>query len=184
LRRDPLKYLYRNPKTSILTGLWACGRASGKYWGTWPPGLIWRIKAVWHRGGLILEPFGGRSHIDISTDLNKDMMPTVVADAHHLPFRDNCFSLVCADPPYNAEYEKKYKCPTLRLKQVLGECMRVLKPKGVLALLHFLCPANPKANPFKRLALIGITCGVNHRIRALSVWQKETQDSTLEFAFA
>jgi len=57
--------------------------------------------------------------------------------------------------------------------RVIEECMRVLKPKGVLALLHFLCPANPKKTPFKRLALIGISCGVNLRIRALNVWRKE-----------
>jgi len=43
-KNNPAKYLYRDPKTGVLTGLWACGSASGKYWGTWPPRLIWRIK--------------------------------------------------------------------------------------------------------------------------------------------
>ena len=135
---------------------------------------------MWYEGGLILEPFGGKAHIDISVDLKSECKPTVVADAHHLPFRSDSFSLICADPPYNREYEKKYGCPKVRLKNVLDECMRVLKPKGVIALLHFNCPANPKANPFKRLALIGITCGVNHKIRALSVWQKQSRPVQLD----
>jgi len=180
LKGSPLKYLYKNPKTGILTGLWACGRSSGKYWGTWPPGLIWRVKALWYHGGRILEPFGGVAHIDISTDLNRDLNPTVLADAHRLPFRDNTFSLVLMDPPYSQEYEKLYHSPRVHLVKAIHESMRVLKPGGILALLHFLCPKNPSIGPFRRIALIGITCGVNHRIRALSVWRKDGPSFLLE----
>lgn len=68
--------------------------------------------------------------------------PDVVCDFTDLPFNDNTFSLVVFDPPHlknvgeNAWLAKKYgrldeNWPTM-LHDGFAECMRVLKPDGVL----------------------------------------------------
>lgn len=68
--------------------------------------------------------------------------PDVVCDFTDLPFEDNSFSLVVWDPPHlksagsTSWMYKKYGCLDenwpLMLHDGFAECMRVLKPDGVL----------------------------------------------------
>ena len=71
-----------------------------------------------------------------------DIEPDIVGDFRNIPFEDNTFSMVVFDPPHlikvgeNSWLAKKYgklsdTWPT-DLKQGFSECMRVLKPNGVL----------------------------------------------------
>lgn len=71
-----------------------------------------------------------------------DIMPDVVCDFTNLPFEDACFALVVFDPPHlirakeTAWLVKKYgklddNWPKM-LRDGYRECMRVLKPDGVL----------------------------------------------------
>lgn len=71
-----------------------------------------------------------------------DVVPDVVGDFTHMPFEDNSFALVVFDPPHlrrigeNAWMRKKYGQLGENWKEMLHdgfrECMRVLKPDGVL----------------------------------------------------
>lgn len=71
-----------------------------------------------------------------------DVSPDVVADFRQMPFEDETFSLVLFDPPHlkhlgNSSWlAKKYGklLPTWEddIRQGFEECMRVLKPDGVL----------------------------------------------------
>lgn len=68
--------------------------------------------------------------------------PDIIVDFRNMPFQDNSFSLVVFDPPHlvrvgeNSWLAKKYgKLPEdwqAYLKSGFDECMRVLKPDGVL----------------------------------------------------
>ena len=68
--------------------------------------------------------------------------PDVVADFKHMPFADEAFELVVFDPPHlvnisdNAWTKKKYgRLPEQwesEIRDGFRECMRVLKPYGVL----------------------------------------------------
>lgn len=81
--------------------------------------------------------FGARESAD---SINVD--PDIVCDFTALPFADNSFSLVVFDPPHlvnaseNAWLTKKYGNLDDNWPQMLhdgfAECMRVLKPDGVL----------------------------------------------------
>jgi len=71
-----------------------------------------------------------------------DVNPDVIADFTELPFEDESFYLVVFDPPHmkrlgeNAWFAKKYGrlFPTWEtdIRAGVEECMRVLKPNGVL----------------------------------------------------
>ena len=71
-----------------------------------------------------------------------DVSPDVVADFRNMPFEDATFSLVLFDPPHlkhlgdSAWLAKKYGklLPTWEddIRRGFEECMRVLKPDGVL----------------------------------------------------
>lgn len=72
-----------------------------------------------------------------------EINPDIVADFTQLPFKDNTYNLVVFDPPHlirvgdNSWLAKKYgKLPKDNwewiLSQGFSECMRVLKPNGVL----------------------------------------------------
>jgi len=68
--------------------------------------------------------------------------PDVVADFRDMPFEDNTFYLVVFDPPHlikagkNSWLAKKYGVLSQNWKQDIAqgfrECMRVLKPNGIL----------------------------------------------------
>ncbi len=71
-----------------------------------------------------------------------EIKPNIVADFRHIPFDNNSFYLVVFDPPHlkqigeNSYMAKKYGKLTdnwtTDLKQGFNECMRVLKPSGIL----------------------------------------------------
>ena len=68
--------------------------------------------------------------------------PDILACYAHLPFKDNCFSIVIFDPPHLVRNGHKswmaMKYGTLKgdwkkeLRRGFAECFRVLKPEGVL----------------------------------------------------
>ena len=68
--------------------------------------------------------------------------PNIVADFRDMPFEDNTFYLVVFDPPHlikagkNSWLAKKYGVLSQNWKQDIAqgfrECMRVLKPNGIL----------------------------------------------------
>ena len=92
----------------------------------------------------ILQPFAGMCRHGIRLDMRRDVNPDIIGDAHHLPFKDNAFTIVLADPPYsNEEARKLYGTPELHYYLWAKECIRVLKPGGVLILYHKLILPNP-----------------------------------------
>ena len=71
-----------------------------------------------------------------------EINPDVVADFRHIPFPDNHFHLVLFDPPHlrwagdNSNLKKNYGRLPADWGKYIGdgfcECMRVLKPNGIL----------------------------------------------------
>ena len=176
------QYLYRHPRTGHYTGLWACGRAIGPYTGRWPAGLVGRVYDFCGRPQNVLEPFGGTSKLGISIDLNREVRPTLLADAHNLPIREGSFEMVLMDPPYEEVYHQGYMALTdkkvkLRFYRALEEATRCVRPGGWLVVLHFLIPNRPRDARVKRVATIGISPGPNKRIRCLSIFRKGTRPS-------
>ncbi len=175
-------------KPHYYRDIWILGPASSNYPGSFPKGLISRIKErwwgekrLWVFSGSFKDP--GAMHVDINPDVN----PDVVADAQKLPFKDETFDFVFADPPYSEKEAKElYGLPYPSMVKVLNEMSRVTQTGGYMILLHRLFPSrHPHFNShFRRMhlkAIVGVAViGGMVNMRALTVWQK--QPSLFDFS--
>jgi tRNA G10 N-methylase Trm11 len=119
-----------------------------------------------------LHVFSGKAETGFKVDLKIENKPDVVADCHHLPFRDNIFDGVLADPPYSNDYAKDlYQTPKLHYKKYSSELARVTKPNGIIAIYHIM--TLPRPNKCKYLGLIAIIIGMFHKPRVVSIFEKE-----------
>lgn len=117
--------------------------------------------------------------------------PDVVADFRNMPYKDNSFQMVVFDPPHlkklgqNTWMAKKYGVllPTweLDIKAGFDECMRVLKPNGVL-----IFKWNEVQIPISRILelipyqpLFGHTSGKNGKTIWMS-FMKEEQNNVVD----
>ena len=124
----------------------------------------------------VLHLCSGSMRVGVRVDIRPEMQPTVVADCTKLPFPDNTFQWVMADPPYAESYahhlyDTKDKYP--RPGSILREAARVLVPGGRVGILHFLVPMVRK--PMRIVNVWGVTTGGGYAIRAWSVFEKEAQ---------
>jgi SAM-dependent methyltransferase len=123
-----------------------------------------------------------------TVDIKPELKPSVVANCEHLPFPDENFDFVLADPPYSeAEAMSLYGLPYYNIVKVLNEMARVCKPGGTVLFFHRLIPAiHPGLSPeFKQLKMIGVvgifTIAGFSNMRALTVWKKQGKlDGVLE----
>ena len=106
------------------------------------------------------------------------MNPMVCGNCEILPFKDNSFDFVMADPPYSEkESLELYQLPYVNIIKTLNEMIRVCKPGGNILFFHRLIPAIfPGLNLSKETQLIGIigifTIAGLSNIRALTVFKK------------
>jgi len=106
-------------------------------------------------------------------DVDDKYEPDYLSDAEDMSrIRDEEFSWVIADPPYNEDASKKYyKRPLLKKSQMIREMARVCMVDGFIALLDQYSP-NSFPRCLKRVALIGVTSVPNTDMRIFTVWQK------------
>ena len=126
----------------------------------------------------VLHVCSGSMRIGTRVDIRPETNPTVVADALALPFGDNSFEWVMADPPYNREYAQNlygtsecYPDP----HRLVNECLRVLLPGGKMGFMHHIIPKFHK--PGKILKVYAISQGPGYNIRAWSVFTKVAEEA-------
>ncbi len=142
--------------------------------------MIRRIKERWW-GEKRLWLFSGsfKDTRRVTVDINPEVKADYCLNCEELPFEDNSFDFVMADPPYSAEEARKlYDLPYPSMVKVLNEMARVARPSGHIILLHRLVPLiHPNfTEEFKNLeikAVVGVfTIAGMSNMRALTVWQK------------
>ena len=121
----------------------------------------------------ILHSFGGKGEFGIRLDINPDIKPDVVGDAHYLPFKDDTFDLVILDPPYSDELSKRlYGTGKLNFKKYTIEAVRVCKEGGYVVIFHVIAtPQIPNTVLIKR---IFIEHRLWHRLRCVHIHRKNT----------
>jgi len=148
---------------------WFFHRPTSKYFGAYPQGYEKRLKK-YYGGERIIHVCCGTSKIGVGVDLNREVRPTVLADAQHLPFKDNVADAVWIDPPYNETYAKEYNCKYPSQKQILDEAVRVCKPDKFICYLHLFIPFTPEGTETETKIAIGL--GPCKQLRVLCVFRK------------
>lgn len=134
-------------------------------------------KKLWRLLGepeSVLHPFGGMAEIGNRVDINPEVNPDFIGDAHNLNFiGDGVYDLVILDPPYdNKQARKLYNTPKLRYNTYLYEAVRVTKISGYIAIYHWVLTPRPKNCKF--IYRIVILTKVWHRPRICCVFRKES----------
>lgn len=123
----------------------------------------------------VLQLCSGGVQVGVTVDIRVDVTPRVVADVRRLPFADESFDWIMADPPYAESYaENLYGTGSSypRPGQILREAARLLRPGGRFGLLHYLAPM-PRVEWKVRLSGVwGVYLGTNMAIRCWSVYEK------------
>src|SRR5438876_1867511 len=117
----------------------------------------------------VLHVCSGSMRIGVTVDIRRSLRPIVCADVRNLPFRDNTFQWVMADPPYSRDYaENLYQTGAVYPDPhaLVNECLRILKTNGQLGFMHHIVPKFKK--PGKLLKVYTITQGVGYNVRAWS----------------
>lgn len=108
----------------------------------------------------------------VRVDIRHDVHPDVQCDGRALPFKDDSFEGVLIDPPYTMEYaESLYGTEYPRPSHLMNEAGRVVKPSGLVGMLHFLVAAPTPGLKLERI--VGITTGTGYRIRAWTLYRKQ-----------
>jgi hypothetical protein len=160
-------------------GIWVIGndyRNKSKYYGSYPPSYLKRVKALFPDVKNMLHLFAGKVELghwenETTFDINPELNPTVVGNSSYLPFKNESFELVLADPPYTQSDADKYSCQMPNRKNTLHECYRVLKPGGYCVWLDTTYPMYKKTE-FSLIGTIGLIRSTNHRTRMVFVWRK------------
>jgi len=152
---------------NVITAMWSCARPHGKYREIYPGGFLERLDIlIDFNTKRVLHLFCGSSKFgDVRIDINPEVKPDILMDLSKqpIPFEDNLFDVVIADPPY---HDFPPYC-------FVKEAVRVLKLGGFLVILHFLVYNNPKN--CRRWACIAVSPGPNRRMRACNIWRKESE---------
>jgi adenine-specific DNA-methyltransferase len=143
-------------------------QGSAQYRGATPSYVIWNVVHRFSQPDqTVLDPFcGSGTTLDVCKDTGRkgigfDLAPhrpdIKQADARSLPLKQASVDLVFMDPPYadNLEYSDDARCIgklkadgryQKAMRQVIGECARVLRPSSVMAI--YVCDVWQKKRGF------------------------------------
>lgn len=120
----------------------------------------------------VLHVFGGKAEYGLRLDIKADVEPDVIGDAHQLPFRDNVFDMVIADPPYTNELSRKhYGTGKIMYKRWSAEAVRVCRPGGFVVAYHWIMLPRPAGTSYHRRILLAVR--IWHHLRHVGIFQKE-----------
>lgn len=143
-----------------------------KFRGGFPLHFEKKLLRLYGSPKIVLHPFGGKAEYGWRIDVNPDVEPDIVADAHQLPIRDNSIDMIILDPPYSEEYSKEiFGTGKVRYWTYIREAVRVCKPGGYIAMYHLYEPGLPKGVRWSRRIFVGTRKW--HKPRVCCVWQKE-----------
>ena len=155
----------------VIRELWYLPRPNGsRYRGSFPLHFEKRLFQT-YKPKIILQPFGGKAEYGIRMDINPEVEPDIVGDAHNMPFLNNTFDFVLCDPPYSTDLSGKlYKTGQVKDSLYAKEAVRVCKLGGYVGLYHWVMQPRPKGTRYDRI--IVIITRIRHHARFCCVFQK------------
>ena len=184
-----------------IADVWILTRAKlkdgRKYYGAYLGGFPERARAllgckitdpVLHVCGGMAKHYpyqGGFGPNDRTLDLDPECKPDFLQDANDSwpisspdPLHQergwmNPWGGILIDPPYSPEDATHYRPGVAHYPKpnhLLKRAFEVLPPGGRVGIIHYLVPSPPKPSRF--VAVVGVMCGFNNRMRAYSVFEK------------
>ena len=150
-------------------------RRKDKYPGGFPLHFEKKLLELYDWPEKVLHPFGGMAEYGDRVDINPEVNPTWVGDAHNMDWiSDNTYDMVILDPPYNDEQSKKlYGTGKIKYKEYIREGVRVCKPGGFIAVYHWVMTPRPAGTSYHRR--IVLLTRIWHRPRVCCIFQKENE---------
>lgn len=123
-------------------------------------------------GDYTLHMFSGSADWGTTTDIRPETGADYVAPFDALPFRDELWDHVLADPPYADHYAGEWHTDLPKPKHILREAARLVKPGGLIGILHIIIIPAYKELGVERVGLHPILAGPNNAVRVFNVLRK------------
>lgn len=124
----------------------------------------------------LLNLFCGMNKLGFRVDINPEVKPDLLADAHN--FTKNLkrkFDVILADPPYSEkEARELYGTPKLNYKKWTAEADKVLRRGGLLIVYHKFVMPNPNPEKYTVVKRVFIGSRVYHLPRVAIYFRKKT----------
>lgn len=163
------------------TTTWLTGPPSSKgQMQQYPSRFMFNLKKAYPEfvSDRTLHMFSGSSEFGITTDLNSDTA-AIKGDFKNLPFAPNSMDAVLADPPYADHYANEWHSELPKPKHILKEAARLVKPGGLIGILHIIVIPAYKEFRLSRVGLHPVLAGPNNAIRVFNVFRKEQSEEIL-----
>lgn len=124
----------------------------------------------------ILNLFCGMNKYGFRIDVNPDVKPDLLCDAHNFSDKLNgqTFNLIIADPPYSTEESKEiYGTGPLKYKKWTEQCDNVLDEGGLFMVYHKYVMPNPNPEKYYVVKRIFIGNRTLHLPRVCIVFKKK-----------
>ncbi len=168
----------------VLYATWLIGndyRNKTKFYGSYPPGYLARVAALFPDVPLFDEARGKLNTLHVfSGSLPEGMyvrcdtvQPAECACSVYdlSPSRDGCYPLVIADPPYSAVDAQRYGTAMIDRRRALAALAAVTEPGGHLVWLDQVWPMHRKAD-WRTVGRITVVRSTNHRVRLASIFER------------
>lgn len=169
-------------KNGRLGGVWYignCYQSISSYHGSYPHKYLERVYSLFPGAKPILHLFSGslsgsRPADEWTVDVNCELDPDVCCDAVeiHEFFAPGFFSLVLADPPYDAKNAQKYGFKLPNMVKVMKSLHRVVKPGGIVAWLCTMPPIYQK-ELWGLAGSILVRVGTNKVVRSVELFERK-----------
>lgn len=159
----------------IDTTTWLCGPPSrnGQFQ-QYPSRFIYNLKRSYPElvGDKTLHMFSGSTDFGITTDYRADTGASIIAEFDALPLASESMDHVLADPPYADHWQGQWHGELPKPKHILKEAARLVKPGGLIGILHIIIIPAYKEFGVERIALHPVLTGPNNAIRVFNVFRK------------
>jgi 16S rRNA G966 N2-methylase RsmD len=135
-----------------------------------------------NKDAKMLNVFCGMNKYGVRVDLNPEVKPDILADAHKVSqyFEPESFDIILADPPYSDEesqqlYNPRLEKPLPKLKYSVwtAECDKLLKPGGLFIVYHKYVMPNPNPEKYEVEKRVFVGNRTMHLLRAAIVFRKK-----------
>ena len=158
------------------TQTWLCGPppAQGQKQ-RYPSRFIYNLRKHYPQviSANTLQMFSGASDWGITTDIRAETGCQYPCPFDQIPIKDASVDHVLADPPYADHYQNEWHGELPKPKHILREASRLVKPYGLILILHIIVIPAYKIYNIERIALHPILTGPNNAIRVLNVFKRK-----------